>query len=80
MQTEADQISDQSKPAELDWDDVDLVDLIGLDIGYGLIPLVNTETGGQLLSRVKGVRKKIIGEIWIFNTTDKDKRQFRFGP
>ena len=48
---------------ELDWDDVDQVDLIGLDIGYGLIPLVNTETGGQLLSRVKGVRKKLSAEL-----------------
>ena len=52
-----------SQPEELDWDDVDLVDLIGLDIGYGLIPLVNTETGGQLLSRVKGVRKKLSAEL-----------------
>ena len=48
---------------ELDWDDVDQVDLVGLDIGYGLIPLVNTETGGQLLSRVKGVRKKLSAEL-----------------
>ena len=39
---------------ELNWDDVDQVDLVGLDIGYGLIPLVNPETGGQLLPRVKG--------------------------
>ena len=35
------------EPKELDWDDVDQVDLIGLEIGYGLIPLVNPETGGQ---------------------------------
>jgi hypothetical protein len=40
----------------LDWDDVDQVDLIGLEIGYGLIPLVNPDTGGQLMARVKGVR------------------------
>jgi|TARA_B110000305_G_C19465809_1_gene657825 flagellar biosynthesis protein FlhA len=48
---------------ELNWDDVDQVDLIGLDIGYGLIPLVNPETGGQLLPRVKGVRKKLSAEL-----------------
>lgn len=48
---------------ELDWDDVDQVDLVGLDIGYGLIPLVNPETGGQLLPRVKGVRKKLSAEL-----------------
>lgn len=48
---------------ELDWDDVDQVDLVALDIGYGLIPLVNPETGGQLLPRVKGVRKKLSAEL-----------------
>ena len=48
---------------ELDWNDVEAVDLIGLDIGYGLIPLVNPETGGQLMSRVKGVRKKLSAEL-----------------
>ncbi len=50
-------------PKELDWDDVDQVDLIGLEIGYGLIPLVNAETGGELMSRVKGVRKKLSAEL-----------------
>jgi flagellar biosynthesis protein FlhA len=50
-------------PKELDWDDVDQVDLIGLEIGYGLIPLVNPETGGQLMPRVKGVRKKLSAEL-----------------
>lgn len=48
---------------ELGWDDVDQVDLVGLDIGYGLIPLVNAEAGGQLLTRVKGVRKKLSAEL-----------------
>jgi len=50
-------------PKELDWDDVDTVDVIGLEIGYGLIPLVNAETGGQLMNRVKGVRKKLSAEL-----------------
>ena len=48
---------------ELDWNDVEQVDLIGLNIGYGLIPLVNPEAGGQLMSRVKGVRKKLSAEL-----------------
>ncbi len=50
-------------PKELDWDDIDQVDLIGLDIGYGLIPLVNPEMGGELMTRVKGVRKKLSAEL-----------------
>ncbi|CAI8378752.1 MAG: Flagellar biosynthesis protein FlhA [Gammaproteobacteria bacterium] len=48
---------------EINWDDVSQVDLVSLEIGYGLIPLVNTETGGQLLTRVKGVRKKLSTEL-----------------
>ena len=52
-----------ASPKELDWDDVDQVDLIGLEIGYGLIPLVNAESGGELMGRVKGVRKKLSAEL-----------------
>ena len=57
--------SDATDPLleELNWDDVEQVDLVGLDIGYGLIPLVNPETGGQLLPRVKGIRKKLSAEL-----------------
>ena len=62
-ETEAAAASAASAPKELDWDDVDQVDLIGLEIGYGLIPLVNTDTGGELMNRVKGVRKKLSAEL-----------------
>ena len=51
------------QPKELEWDDLNQVDLVGLEIGYGLIPLVNPETGGQLMTRVKGVRKKLSAEL-----------------
>ncbi|MFZ9183410.1 MAG: flagellar biosynthesis protein FlhA, partial [Hylemonella sp.] len=51
------------EPKELNWDDVDQVDLIGLEIGYGLLPLVNPDSGGQLMNRVKGVRKKLSAEL-----------------
>ncbi len=55
--------TEKANKEELGWDDVDQVDLVGLDIGYGLIPLVNPDAGGQLLSRVKGVRKKLSAEL-----------------
>jgi flagellar biosynthesis protein FlhA len=61
-QAKADAAADEA-PKELDWDDLDQVDLIGLEIGYGLIPLVNPDTGGELMSRVKGVRKKLSAEL-----------------
>jgi flagellar biosynthesis protein FlhA len=47
------------KPPELSWDDVSSLDTIGLEVGYRLIPLVDKAQGGDLLSRIKGVRKKM---------------------
>ena len=42
---------------ELTWDDVQPVDIVGLEVGYRLIPLVDRNQGGQLMNRIKGVRK-----------------------
>jgi flagellar biosynthesis protein FlhA len=56
----------EEKPAEsrdLDWDDVTEVDEIGLEVGYRLISLVDKSQGGELLSRIKGVRKKLSQEL-----------------
>ena len=48
---------------ELDWEDIEHVDQISLEIGYGLIPLVSEQDGGVLLSRVRGIRKKLSAEL-----------------
>ncbi len=48
-----------TKPKDLSWDDVQQVDVIGLEVGYRLIPMVDRDQGGELLDRVKGVRKKL---------------------
>ncbi|MFQ5659268.1 MAG: flagellar biosynthesis protein FlhA [Gammaproteobacteria bacterium] len=48
---------------DLSWDDVAVVDQIGLEVGYRLIPMVDRQQGGQLLSRIKGVRKKLTQEL-----------------
>jgi flagellar biosynthesis protein FlhA len=57
----------QAAPAEeskdLGWDDVMPVDVIGLEVGYRLIPLVDKSQGGQLMSRIKGVRRKLSTEL-----------------
>ncbi len=52
-----------TEPKELGWDDVGPVDIIGLEVGYRLIPLVDKEQGGQLMSRIKGVRKKLSTDL-----------------
>lgn len=48
---------------DLAWDDIDQVEVIALDIGYGLVPLANTQSGGQLLTRIRGIRKKLSAEL-----------------
>ncbi len=45
------------------WDDVVPVDVLGLEVGYRLIQLVDREQGGDMLSRIKGVRKKFAQEV-----------------
>lgn len=52
-----------SEVKELGWDDVQHVDVIGLEVGYRLIPLVDKSQGGELLARIKGVRKKLSQEL-----------------
>lgn len=53
----------EKKQKDLSWDDVQQVDTIGLEIGYRLIPLVDKAQNGELLNRVKGVRKKLSQEL-----------------
>ena len=48
---------------ELSWDDVPMVDVIGLEVGYRLIPMVDKNQGGQMMSRIKGVRKKLSQDL-----------------
>jgi flagellar biosynthesis protein FlhA len=48
---------------DVSWDDVPPVDTIGLEVGYRLIALVDRNQNGQLLARIKGVRKKLSKEL-----------------
>jgi flagellar biosynthesis protein FlhA len=48
---------------ELSWDDVRPVDLIGLEVGYRLVPLVDRAQGGELLGRIRGVRRKLSQDL-----------------
>ena len=53
----------QPEQEELTWDDVNTVDIAGLEVGYRLIPLVDRAQGGELMGRIKGVRKKLSQEL-----------------
>jgi flagellar biosynthesis protein FlhA len=48
---------------ELSWEDVKPVDLIGLEVGYRLVPLVDKRQSGDLLARVRGVRRKLSQDL-----------------
>ncbi|MBD1553940.1 flagellar biosynthesis protein FlhA [Pseudomonas typographi] len=54
---------------ELGWDDVTPIDMIGLEVGYRLIPLVDRNQGGELLARIKGVRKKLSQDLGFLMPT-----------
>ncbi|MEO9273539.1 flagellar biosynthesis protein FlhA [Marinomonas sp. 5E14-1] len=62
----ANKSTSDNMPAEvkdLSWDDVAPVDMLGLEVGYRLIPLVDKSQGGELLARIKGVRRKLSQDL-----------------
>ena len=56
-------IVETSREEELDWSDVLPVDTIGLEVGYKLVPMVDKSQGGELMTRIKGVRKKLTHDL-----------------
>jgi flagellar biosynthesis protein FlhA len=65
---------------ELSWDDVESVDLIGLEVGYRLIPLVDRNQGGELMGRIKGVRKKLSEELGFLVQPVHIRDNLELGP
>jgi flagellar biosynthesis protein FlhA len=59
----------QTESEEASWNDVVPVDIIGLEVGYRLIPLVDKSQGGDLLKRIKGLRKKFAQEVGFLAPT-----------
>jgi flagellar biosynthesis protein FlhA len=53
----------RTETRELSWEDVGTVDMVGLEVGYRLIPLVDQNQDGQLMPRIKGVRKNLSQEL-----------------
>lgn len=48
---------------EASWADVQPLDILGLEVGYRLIPLVDKTQDGELLRRIRGIRKKFAQEV-----------------
>ncbi len=61
--TPAPPVPEPAPNAEASWDDLVPVDTLGLEVGYRLIALVDKNREGDLLARIKGVRKKFAQEV-----------------
>lgn len=65
-QQEPDELQQNTADAaasEASWDDVSMMDPLGLQVGYRLIPLVDHTQGGELLHRIRSLRKKFAQDI-----------------
>ncbi|MEW6679233.1 MAG: flagellar biosynthesis protein FlhA [Pseudomonadota bacterium] len=51
------------EPVDVGWHDVAPVDRLGLEVGYRLVPLVDKNQDGELLRRIRGIRKKIAQDL-----------------
>jgi flagellar biosynthesis protein FlhA len=51
------------EPVDVGWHDVAVVDRLGLEVGYRLVPLVDKHQDGELLRRIRGIRKKIAQDL-----------------
>ena len=65
---------------ELSWDDVQPVDLIGLEVGYRLVPLVDKGQGGELLARIKGARRKLSQDLGFLVQSVHIRDNLELGP
>ncbi len=65
---------------DLSWQDVDPVDLVGLDVGYRLIPLVDRNRDGALVTRIKGVRRKLTEELGFLVSPVHIRDNLDLGP
>lgn len=80
LETKPEPADVQPKSNELSWDDVSSLDQIGLEVGYRLIPLVDAAQGGDLLSRIKGVRKKLSQELGFLVDSVHIRDNLDLGP
>ncbi len=60
---EASETPPDESEKELSWEEVAQVDTLGLEVGYRLIPLLDKAQGGQLMGRIKGIRRKLSQEL-----------------
>jgi flagellar biosynthesis protein FlhA len=65
---------------ELSWEDVRPIDVIGLEVGYRLVPLVDRTKGGDLLARIRGIRRKLTQELGFLVQAVHIRDNLELGP
>ena len=65
---------------ELSWEDVRPVDAVGLEVGYRLVPLVDRTKGGDLLARIRGIRRKLTQELGFLVQAVHIRDNLELGP
>ena len=65
---------------ELSWEDVRPVDVVGLEVGYRLVPLVDRAKGGDLLARIRGIRRKLTQELGFLVQPVHIRDNLELGP
>jgi flagellar biosynthesis protein FlhA len=65
---------------DVGWEDVQPLDVLGLEVGYRLIPLVDKNQGGQLMTRIKGVRRKLSQELGFLVPAVHIRDNLNLGP
>ncbi len=65
---------------DVGWEDVHPLDVLGLEVGYRLIPLVDKNQGGQLMTRIKGVRRKLSQELGFLVPAVHIRDNLNLGP
>ncbi|MEO6171002.1 MAG: flagellar biosynthesis protein FlhA [Lysobacter sp.] len=66
--------------AELSWDEVRPVEPLGLEVGYKLIALVDKSQGGELLARLKGIRRKLTQDLGFLIPAVHVRDNLELGP
>lgn len=54
---------EEKQPEQIDWEDVSEKARLGIDIGYGLVPMVEDRKGAPLMKRITGIRRQISKEL-----------------
>ncbi|MCX7036582.1 MAG: flagellar biosynthesis protein FlhA [Proteobacteria bacterium] len=69
-----------TESTELSWDDVRPVDMLSIEVGYKLVPLVDANQGGDLIKRIKGIRRKLTQELGFLVPAVRIRDNLEFSP